>query len=86
MTNVSFEEEQSLPSVTIAKPRGLPAKLVKWGIVQNELQANIVLLALTVLIAGAAVYVYMLGQPTPHVLTPQELLEAERMNAAGSQR
>ena len=84
MTNVAFEEEQGLPIPAPTRPRGLAAVLIKWGLVRTETQANILLILVALIIGAAAAYVFMAGQPEPSVMTPQELLELERMQAAGS--
>jgi hypothetical protein len=85
---VTFEEETNLPTTMKSAPRskgsGFSKMLMSMGIVKSETGANIVLVGLALVALVVAVAVYVMGQPTPHVMTIEEKATLLRMQSAGS--
>lgn len=65
---IVFEEDDaglaSLPA-RARQPRGLPARLVVWGIVPNEETANYLLVGVSIVCFAAMVFILMRGLSSP---------------------
>lgn len=67
MTEVSFEEEQGLPTVAVpqfSRAKGLVGLIIKTGLAKTEAQANMVLIIIAVTAFVATVFVLMSGPRT----------------------
>lgn len=82
MTDVSFEEEQGLPTaqaVSSSQPsKGLIGLVIKSGIAKTEAQANMVLIGIAVFALIATAFVLLSGSSTPQP-TPEELEALNQM-------
>ncbi len=82
MTDVSFEEEQRLPTTQVAPTnqpsKGLIGLVIKSGIAKTEAQANMVLIGVAVFALIATAFVLLSGSSTSQP-TPEELEALNQM-------